>query len=49
MLEVKLNSKIKEVKDKDQFIMNSVLGRSKPEDTHLILADFQRVFEANYI
>jgi hypothetical protein len=29
--------------------MNSVLGRSKPEETHLILSDFQRIFEANYV
>lgn len=41
--------KIKEVKDKDLFIMNSLLGRSKPEETPLVLADFQRIFEANYV
>lgn len=29
--------------------MNSVLGRSKPEDAPLILTDFQRVFQANYV
>ncbi len=44
MLEAKLNMKIKEVKDKDNFIMNSLLGRSKAEETPLVLADFQRIF-----
>lgn len=49
MLEAKLNMKAKEVKDKDNFIMNSLLGRSKPEETPLVLADFQRIFEASYV
>lgn len=49
MLEAKLNMKAKEVKDKDNFIMNSLLGRSKAEETPLVLADFQRIFEANYV
>lgn len=29
--------------------MNSVLGRSRSEDAPLILADFQRIFEADYV
>ena len=49
MLEAKLNMKAKEVKAKDNFIMNSLLGRSKAEETPLVLADFQRIFEASYV
>jgi hypothetical protein len=28
--------------------MTSLLGRSRPEDVPFVLADFQRIFEANY-
>lgn len=37
------------MKEKDAFIMNSVLGRCKQEEVPLVLADFQRIFEANYV
>ena len=29
--------------------MNSIVGRSKQEDVPLIMADLQRIFEANYV
>ena len=29
--------------------MSSVLGRSKPEDAPFIMADFQRIFQTNYV
>lgn len=49
MLESKLSSKVKEVKEKDSFIMNSILGRSRQEDVPFIMADLQRIFEAGYV
>ena len=48
-LELKLASKVKEVKEKDSFIMGSILGRSRQEDVPIIMADLQRIFEAGYI
>ena len=49
MIEVKLASKMKELKEKDAFIVNSIVGRSRQEDVPLIISDLQRIFEANYI
>ena len=46
---MKLGSKIKEVKEKDNFIISSVVGRSRQEDAPLIMADIKKIFEANYI
>jgi len=37
-LELKLASKVKEVKEKDSFIMGSILGRSRQEDVPIIMA-----------
>ena len=49
MIEVKLASKMKELKEKDAFIVNNIVGRSRQEDVPLIISDLQRIFEANYI
>lgn len=38
MLENKVKAKTKEVKEKENFIMNTIVGRSKQEDIPLILA-----------
>lgn len=47
--ETKLAIKVKEVKDKDNFIKSTIIGRSKQEDVPFIVAELQRVFEADYI
>ena len=48
MTETKLGIKTKEVKDKDTFITNVVIGRSKQEDIPFVLAELKRIFEADY-
>lgn len=42
--ESRLESKIKESKQKDSFIQNTIIGRSKQEDVSLILAELERIF-----
>ena len=46
---MKLASKVKEVKEKDNFIISSIVGRSRQEDAPLIMGDIKKIFEANYI
>jgi len=46
--ETKFNIKVKEVKDKDTFITNVIIGRSKPEDVPFVTAELKRIFEADY-
>jgi len=47
--ENKLKHKMKELKEKDSFITNSIVGRSRQEDVPLIMAEFQRIFEMDYV
>jgi hypothetical protein len=46
--ETKLNIKMKEVKDKDTFITNVLIGRSRPEDVPFVVAEIKRIFETDY-
>lgn len=41
---MKLGMKIKEVKDKDDFIRSTVIGRSRQDDVPFVLAEIQRIF-----
>jgi len=47
--ETKFNIKLKEIKDKDAFITSVIIGRSRQEDVPFVLAEFQRIFEAEYV
>lgn len=49
LTETKFNIKIKELKEKDNFIVSTVIGRSRQEDVPYIVAEFQRIFEADYV
>lgn len=49
MTEAKLQNKMKEVKEKDNFITSTIIGRSRQEDVPIIMADLQRIFEADYV
>lgn len=49
LLETKLAYKAKEVKEKDNFIISSIVGRSKKEDVPIIMADLERIFESGYV
>lgn len=40
----RLESKIKECKQKDDFIKSTIIGRSKPEDVPIIIAEMERIF-----
>lgn len=39
---------MKDAKEKENFIVNSIVGRSRQEDAPLILAELQRIFETDY-
>ena len=39
---------MKEIKEKESFIMSAIVGRSRQEDVPLITAELQRIFEAEY-
>ena len=49
MTETKLNIKVKEIKDKDTFINNIIINRSKQEDVPFVVAELKRIFEADYV
>jgi len=40
---------MKEVKDKDAFITSVIIGRTRQEDVPFVIAELQRIFEAEYI
>lgn len=39
---------MKEVKEKESFIMNTIVGRSRQEDVPFIVSELQRIFETEY-
>lgn len=43
-LESRLECKISENKQKDDFIKNTIVGRSKPSDVPFIVAELERIF-----
>ena len=49
MSEAKLGIKVKEVKNKDAFISNTIIGRSRQEDVPFVVAELKRVFESQYV
>ena len=44
-----MNNKVKELKEKEAFILNTIVGRSRQEDVPIIMSEFQRIFETDYI
>lgn len=49
MAQGKIDQKTKEIKERQNFIMSTIVGRSKQEDVPLIIAEMQRIFEADYM
>ena len=47
--ENRINNKNRQLKEKDSFITSTIVGRSRQEDIPVIMAEFQRIFEADYI
>lgn len=43
-VQTRLEYKINETKQKDDFIKNTIIGRSRPEDVPFIVAELDRIF-----